>query len=179
MSKSLGNFLTIRELLERFHPEALKLYLLSSHYRAPVRLLRRRRGGIGESSGPDLPCPPLDSGGRGRARGARLGGEVRDRDGRRFQHGQGAGGDLRRREGSQPAATEGGDASTGSLPAQHASSVWPGFWAWFRTIPCAIFSKASGARGSNVGKIEAPDAPSGRGPAEEGFQDRRRRSARN
>jgi cysteinyl-tRNA synthetase len=36
MSKSLGNFLTIQELLERCHPEALRLFLLSRHYRSPL-----------------------------------------------------------------------------------------------------------------------------------------------
>jgi cysteinyl-tRNA synthetase len=36
MSKSLGNVLNIREILERIHPEALRLFLLSSHYRSPL-----------------------------------------------------------------------------------------------------------------------------------------------
>lgn len=36
MSKSLGNFLTIRDALERYHPEVLRLFLLSKHYRSPV-----------------------------------------------------------------------------------------------------------------------------------------------
>ncbi|RJP43123.1 MAG: cysteine--tRNA ligase [Desulfobacteraceae bacterium] len=36
MSKSLGNFRTIREILKTCHPEALRLFLLSSHYRSPV-----------------------------------------------------------------------------------------------------------------------------------------------
>jgi cysteinyl-tRNA synthetase len=36
MSKSLGNFLTIRELVRRFHPEAVRLFLLSRHYRTPL-----------------------------------------------------------------------------------------------------------------------------------------------
>jgi cysteinyl-tRNA synthetase len=36
MSKSLGNFLTIRELVARFHPEAVRLFLLSRHYRTPL-----------------------------------------------------------------------------------------------------------------------------------------------
>ncbi len=36
MSKSLGNFLLIRDLLQTFHPEALRLFLLSSHYRSPI-----------------------------------------------------------------------------------------------------------------------------------------------
>ncbi len=36
MSKSLGNFFTIREILEHYHPEAVRVFLLSHHYRSPV-----------------------------------------------------------------------------------------------------------------------------------------------
>jgi cysteinyl-tRNA synthetase len=36
MSKSLGNTLTIEALLQRHDPEALRLYLLQTHYRNPV-----------------------------------------------------------------------------------------------------------------------------------------------
>jgi len=36
MSKSLGNFLTIREVLDRFAPEALRLFIFSTHYRNPL-----------------------------------------------------------------------------------------------------------------------------------------------
>jgi cysteinyl-tRNA synthetase len=36
MSKSLGNFLTIRDALQRYHPEVLRLFLLSKHYRTPL-----------------------------------------------------------------------------------------------------------------------------------------------
>jgi cysteinyl-tRNA synthetase len=36
MSKSLGNFLTIQEITQRFHPEAIRLLLLSRHYRSPL-----------------------------------------------------------------------------------------------------------------------------------------------
>ncbi len=36
MSKSLGNILAIRDLLQEHHPEALRLFLLSNHYRSPV-----------------------------------------------------------------------------------------------------------------------------------------------
>lgn len=36
MSKSLGNFVTLKALFERFQPEALKLYLLSFQYRSPI-----------------------------------------------------------------------------------------------------------------------------------------------
>jgi len=36
MSKSLGNFFTIRDVLQRVHPEAVRLFVLSKHYRSPV-----------------------------------------------------------------------------------------------------------------------------------------------
>ncbi len=36
MSKSLGNFFTIRDILKVVHPEALRLFVLSKHYRNPV-----------------------------------------------------------------------------------------------------------------------------------------------
>jgi cysteinyl-tRNA synthetase len=36
MSKSLGNFFTIRDILKQSHPEVLRLFLLQSHYRSPV-----------------------------------------------------------------------------------------------------------------------------------------------
>ncbi len=36
MSKSLGNVLNIRDILKETHPEALRLFLLSSHYRSPL-----------------------------------------------------------------------------------------------------------------------------------------------
>jgi cysteinyl-tRNA synthetase len=36
MSKSLNNFKTVRDILNSYHPEALRLFLLSNHYRSPV-----------------------------------------------------------------------------------------------------------------------------------------------
>ncbi|MEE9403148.1 MAG: cysteine--tRNA ligase [Desulfobacteria bacterium] len=36
MSKSLGNFLVIKEILKEYHPEVVRLFLLSNHYRSPV-----------------------------------------------------------------------------------------------------------------------------------------------
>jgi cysteinyl-tRNA synthetase len=36
MSKSLGNFLTIRDVMAKYNPEAVRLFLLSNHYRSPV-----------------------------------------------------------------------------------------------------------------------------------------------
>jgi cysteinyl-tRNA synthetase len=35
MSKSLGNFVTIKNALSRYHPEVLKLFLLKTHYAQP------------------------------------------------------------------------------------------------------------------------------------------------
>ncbi|MDH7484646.1 MAG: cysteine--tRNA ligase [Anaerolineae bacterium] len=34
MSKSLGNFVTIKQALERFRPEAIRLFILNGHYRS-------------------------------------------------------------------------------------------------------------------------------------------------
>ncbi len=36
MSKSLKNFLTIRDVLKDYHKEVIRLFLLSNHYRSPV-----------------------------------------------------------------------------------------------------------------------------------------------
>jgi cysteinyl-tRNA synthetase len=41
MSKSLGNFFTIREVTERYHPTALRWMLLGTHYRAPINYTQR------------------------------------------------------------------------------------------------------------------------------------------
>jgi len=46
MSKSLGNFLTVHELLEEFPGEAIRLTLLSAHYRQPLDFTKEA---IGES----------------------------------------------------------------------------------------------------------------------------------
>jgi cysteinyl-tRNA synthetase len=36
MSKSLGNFFTVREVLPRLRPEVLRAFVLASHYRGPI-----------------------------------------------------------------------------------------------------------------------------------------------
>ena len=36
MSKSLGNFFTIKEVLEKYDSEVLRFFLLSAHYRSPI-----------------------------------------------------------------------------------------------------------------------------------------------
>ena len=42
MAKSLGNFFTVRELLAEVPGEALRLFLLGAHYRAPLDFTRER-----------------------------------------------------------------------------------------------------------------------------------------
>ncbi|CAI9784938.1 unnamed protein product [Fraxinus pennsylvanica] len=37
MSKSVGNFFTIRPVLEFYHPLALRLFLTGTHYRSPIK----------------------------------------------------------------------------------------------------------------------------------------------
>lgn len=36
MSKSLGNIFPVKDILRRYHPEVLRLFMLQSHYRSPV-----------------------------------------------------------------------------------------------------------------------------------------------
>jgi cysteinyl-tRNA synthetase len=40
MSKSLGNFLTLQDALKLYSPEAIRFFILSSHYRGPVDFSR-------------------------------------------------------------------------------------------------------------------------------------------
>jgi cysteinyl-tRNA synthetase len=46
MSKSLGNTLTVEALLQRHDPEALRLYLLQTHYRNPVEFTEEGVAGM-------------------------------------------------------------------------------------------------------------------------------------
>lgn len=48
MSKSLGNFFTIREILEIYDPEVVRFFLLSTHYRSPIDFSDRN---LGEAEG--------------------------------------------------------------------------------------------------------------------------------
>ncbi len=36
MSKSLGNFFTVREILRHFHPEEVRYFIIAGHYRSPL-----------------------------------------------------------------------------------------------------------------------------------------------
>ena len=40
MSKSLGNFFTVREVLKQYRPEVVRYFILSSHYRSPLNYSR-------------------------------------------------------------------------------------------------------------------------------------------
>lgn len=75
MSKSLGNYFTIREVLEYFHPEVIRFFFASTHYRSPIdfseksireskagldrlynfydRIVRLREAGVAEMDGID------------------------------------------------------------------------------------------------------------------------------
>jgi cysteinyl-tRNA synthetase len=41
MSKSLGNFLTIKDALKQYSPEAIRAFVLSAHYRRPIDFSRK------------------------------------------------------------------------------------------------------------------------------------------
>ncbi len=40
MSKSAGNFFTVRDILKTYDPEAIRLFMLSAHYRSPLNFSR-------------------------------------------------------------------------------------------------------------------------------------------
>lgn len=73
MSKSLGNFFTIREILDQYHPEVVRYLLLSSHYRSAINYsednLQIARGALerfytalrGLENIPVLPLAELDA----------------------------------------------------------------------------------------------------------------------
>ncbi|KAF5078380.1 Cysteine--tRNA ligase [anaerobic digester metagenome] len=51
MSKSLGNFITIKELLEQYDPEVFRFFVMSTHYRSPIdfsaEILEQSKNGLG------------------------------------------------------------------------------------------------------------------------------------
>lgn len=42
MSKSLGNFFTVREILEKYHPAVIRMFFLLKHYRSPINFSEER-----------------------------------------------------------------------------------------------------------------------------------------
>jgi len=49
MSKSLGNFFTIRDVMKRFHAEEIRFLMLSSHYRKPLNYSEQELESAGAS----------------------------------------------------------------------------------------------------------------------------------
>ena len=103
MSKSLGNTLTIEALLTRHDPEALRLYLLQTHYRNPVEFTEEGVAGMRrplerfrelvddlrpvDEAGDLVPTEPEPSpDGYVLGDGRRASRAVRGGDGRRLQH---------------------------------------------------------------------------------------------
>ena len=71
MSKSLGNIISLPEALDKFDPQALRLFFLSSHYRSPLfyseevvhsqeRAIRRLRQALRVESGSGPSIDPAD-----------------------------------------------------------------------------------------------------------------------
>ena len=50
MSKSLGNFFTVREICEKYYPQVLRFFMLSAHYRSPLNfraeLMEEKKNGL-------------------------------------------------------------------------------------------------------------------------------------
>lgn len=51
MSHSLWNFVTLQEMLERYDPAAVRLYLMETHYRSPIAFSEEVLRGVGRSLG--------------------------------------------------------------------------------------------------------------------------------
>jgi cysteinyl-tRNA synthetase len=64
MSKSLGNFFTVREILQRYQPEEVRYFILSSHYRSPLNYsddnLDKARGALQRLYTALRDVPPAD-----------------------------------------------------------------------------------------------------------------------
>jgi cysteinyl-tRNA synthetase len=72
MSKSIGNLVDIKDILERFSPDAIRLFILSSHYRSPLiyseealraseRSAKRLRSPLARRTGVDAGAAALDA----------------------------------------------------------------------------------------------------------------------
>ena len=109
MSKSLGNFFTVREILEKFAPEVVRFFILRAHYRSPLNYSRpaSRR------------CAPVAHAALHGAEGRRCSGHrhrleraaraaVQGGDGRRLQHTGSGGRAVRDRERAESVTFAGG-----------------------------------------------------------------------
>ena len=113
MSKSLGNTLTIRDMVRRHDPEAIRLYLLGTHYRHPLEFSDERIAEAARALGrlsalkaeaeriAAKGSPPPRSGRGALRRGRGPARPVRGGDGRRLQYAASARRALRPGQGSQ------------------------------------------------------------------------------
>jgi len=73
MSKSLGNFFTIREVLKQYDPEVVRFFILRAHYRSPLnysdahlddakKALDRLYTALKSTPSPSIPPPPAGEG---------------------------------------------------------------------------------------------------------------------
>jgi cysteinyl-tRNA synthetase len=69
MSKSLGNLITIKQALENYSPDALRLFVLSSHYRSPLKYSEEALEAAAGGAARLLRVISRDSGGKGEALG--------------------------------------------------------------------------------------------------------------
>ncbi|MBU1867424.1 MAG: cysteine--tRNA ligase [Candidatus Margulisbacteria bacterium] len=51
MSKSLGNFFTLKDIFEKFDPMVIRFFILSTHYRSPINYSDAEMRGAGEAYG--------------------------------------------------------------------------------------------------------------------------------
>ena len=108
MSKSLGNFFTIREILGEFDAVALRHFFLGSHYRNPLDFSKDGLEEAGKAA--DRIFETIERLGKAVKTGAqatarwRSDGRVSPGNGRRFQYAAGAGADLRRGARAQQTA---------------------------------------------------------------------------
>ena len=78
MSKSLGNFFTVREILDRYRPEEVRYFILTSHYRSPLNYdeehLEQARGALTRfyTALRGLPSPPAPTGMAGGETGSEI-----------------------------------------------------------------------------------------------------------
>ena len=107
MSKSLGNFDNLLDLLDRFDGRAYRLVLLQSHYRSPVRVTgeslgaaQRALAGLDAFAARTAPLVGPTTRGRRRRLGDR---SVRPLHGRRPRHAQRHGAAVRHRSSRQHA----------------------------------------------------------------------------
>ena len=174
MSKSLGNTLTIRDMVRRHDPEAIRLYLLGTHYRHPLEFSDERIAeaarALGRLSALKAEAERIAAKGtatRGSGRRALRGGRgpsrpVRGGHGRRLQYPAGARCALRPGQGSEHGPRPGDARHGGSrrLPAGRGRALerWRVCWACSRAPPR---SEPVDARAQGAGRIPGPSAPGG------------------